>query len=316
MRTTVGYLFMEAREYKKQALNVDNLLKLIRSKNITIEDHEAASFYLQTGSYHRLSPYLESLVKNHHSFSEPSFEKAWELYCFDRELRLLINDAIERIEVAFRTTLSETMSIRYSSYWFLNNNIFKDSKRYNGFIIQVNTACQDKHNSYIQEYYRNYDFPKYPPSWILFEYLSFGTCISVFSNIKKIKDRKEICNLFKEHPTTMQSWLYAMRYLRNLCAHHARIWNRWFVISPALSFMLGDTFDKQNTCYAHLIVLDKLLKTISPATEWKKKLKLLLEKHNTFPFYEMGFSKNWQNDDFWTPCSELLFPEKLTRVEI
>lgn len=290
---------MENKEYKNSALHVNELIKLIRAKNIIIRDLEKASFHLHTVSYHRLSPYLESLIKNYHFFIEPTFETAWELYCFDRELRLLINDAIERIEVAFRTALSEMMSLKYSPYWFLDTNIFKDSKRHNGLIIQINSACQDKHNSYIQEYYRNYNNPKYPPSWILFECLSFGACISAFSNIKKIKDRKDICNLFKEHPTTMQSWLYAMRYMRNLCAHHARVWNRWFVVSPALSFMLGDHFDKQNKCYAHLIVLNKLLSIISPTTEWKNKLKSLFEKYNTFPFYEMGFSKTWQNDRFW-----------------
>lgn len=213
---------MEERKYIKSALNVNDLLKLIRSKKIAIKDYQKANYILQTVSYHRLSPYLDSLIKNHPFFCEPTFEKAWELYCFDRELRLLITDAIEKIEVAFRTSLSETMSGLYSPYWFLDNKIFKDQKKFYKFVKQLDVICQDKHNSYIQEYYRNYDYPKYPPSWILFEYLSFGACITGFINIKKIKDRKLICNLFKEHPTTMQSWLYAMRYMRNLCAHHER----------------------------------------------------------------------------------------------
>jgi abortive infection bacteriophage resistance protein len=287
------------RIYKKPALNVVDLLKLIRSKQIIIEDTEKASLYMQTVSYHRLSPYLESLLRNNHSSSPLNFDKAWELYCFDRELRLLINDAIERIEVAFRTSLSETMSCRYTPYWFLDKNIFKDTNRYIGFVSQIDAACQDKHNSSIQEYYRHYEYPKYPPSWIIFECLSFGACISAFCNIQHVKDRKIICDVFKEHPTTMQSWLYAIRYTRNLCAHHARVWNRWFVVSPALSFMLGENFNKQNTCYAHLIVLDKLLKKVSPETRWKMHLKSLLEKHKTFPIHEIGFDKDWQNDSFW-----------------
>ena len=97
----------------------------------------------------------------------------------------------------------------------------------------------------------------------------------------------------------MQSWLYAIRYMRNLCAHHARVWNRWFVVSPALSFMLGDNFNKQNTCYAHLIILNKLLEKVSPESKWKAHLKSLLEKHKTLPIYEIGFVKDWQNDNFW-----------------
>lgn len=91
-----------------------------------------------------------------------------------------------------------------------------------------------------------------------------------------------------------------------------RVWNRWFVVTPALSFMLGNIFDKQNTCYAHLIVLEKLMGRISPASEWKERLKLLLEKHHAFPIFEMGFSQNWKNDDFWSitetkPVSRRIF---------
>lgn len=286
------------RNFNKPALDISQLLTLIQSKQIIVEDSERASFYLKTVSYHRLLPYLESLLRNHEP-NKATFNAAWHLYCFDRELRLLINDAIERIEVAFRTSLSETMSHLYSPYWFLNKNIFNNSSRYHGFLSQIDIACQDKHNSAIQEYYRHYDQPKYPPSWILFEFLSFGACVSAFCNIKKLKDRKAVCEIFNEHPTTMQSWLYAIRYIRNLCAHHARVWNRWFVVSPALSFMLGEKFNQQNTCYAHLIVLSKLLLTISPESKWKENLKSLLEKYKTYPIHEMGFIKNWQDDAFW-----------------
>ena len=149
------------KNYNKQALAVPELLKLIGSK-IIIQDISQASFCLQTVSYHRLLPYIESLLKNNNTSSLPSFSEAWELYCFDRELRLLINDAIERIEVAFRTTLSETMSCLYSPYWFLERNVFKDFHRYTGFMEQIHLACQDKHNSSIQEYYQHYNNPKYP----------------------------------------------------------------------------------------------------------------------------------------------------------
>lgn len=287
------------KEYNKPALDITGLIKHIRAKKIIIEDDKKAAFYLQTVSHHRLLPYLDSLVRNHHSPKQLTFDRVWELYCFDRELRLLINDAIERIEVAFRTSLSETMSYHYSPHWFLQKIIFKNSDRYIGFMEQVDFACRNKHNSSIQEYFKHYNYPKYPSSWIIFECLSFGTCVSAFTNIKHLKDRKAICNIFKEHPTTMQSWLYAIRYMRNLCAHHARVWNRWFVVSPALSFMLGDDFNKQNTCYAHLFILSRLLKKVSPYSIWEIRLKHLLEMNKSFPIHEMGFAKNLQNNIIW-----------------
>lgn len=282
--------------YSKPTLSFNGLVGLIESAGIDIKDAKKAKSCLRIVSYHRLLPYLESALRNH---SAPNFDKAWEIYCFDRELRLLINDAIERIEIAFRTALSETMSYLYSPTWFLNEELFKDPDRYMGFIEKINLACQERHNSTVREYYDRYKSPKYPPSWIVFEFLSFGACVSGFSNIRHLKDRKAICRIFKEHPTTMQSWLYSIRYMRNLCAHHARVWNRWFVVSPALSFMLGDSFNKQNTCYAHLIILDKLLQTIYPEAHWKERLRFFLEKNKHLPIYEIGFLNDWENDFFW-----------------
>ena len=285
--------------YLKLALEVDKLLELILKKEIIVDNVELANFCLKTVSYHRLLPYLESLHRNHHSFQYPKFSHAWQLYCFDRELRLLINDAIERIEIAFRTALSETMSCRYSPHWFLNKEIFKDTTLYNGFIKQVDLVCKNKHELYIQDYYAKYQQPKYPPSWIVSESLSLGACITAFYNLKKLSDRKAICQIFQEHPTTMQSWLYAIRYMRNLCAHHSRIWNRWFVVTPSLRFLLGDNFDRENTCYAHLFILNRLLVKISSNNSWKNKLYLLFEKYNNLPILEIGFQQNWQEDLFW-----------------
>jgi abortive infection bacteriophage resistance protein len=287
-------------QYNKPALSINELLGLISSKNIVIHDFQKAAQRLKTVSYHRLLPYLECLSKTNHDFVESSFDAAWGLYYFDRKLRFLMNDAIERIEVAFRTSLSETMSWKYSPYWFLEKKLFSNKQKYTGFIEQVNNACKDRHNAYIQEYYSKYDSPKYPPSWVLFECLSFGACISVFCNIKQLKDRKSICAIFNEHPTTMQSWLYAMRYVRNLCAHHSRIWNRWFVVTPALTFLLGKNFNKNNTCYAQLIVLERLLNNLDHEHSWKLELKALLLNHEKLPIHEMGFELNWQNDPFWS----------------
>jgi abortive infection bacteriophage resistance protein len=134
---------------------------------------------------------------------------------------------------------------------------------------------------------------------LVFEYLSFGACISIFCNIKKLKYRKMVCEVFDEHPTTMESWLFALRYMRNLCAHHSRVWNRWFVICPALSFLFNGKFDKERSCYAQLIVLARLLTKISSETNWKIRLKGLMGEFQHLPLAEMGFSDNWKEDPFW-----------------
>jgi abortive infection bacteriophage resistance protein len=91
----------------------------------------------------------------------------------------------------------------------------------------------------------------------------------------------------------------ALRYVRNLSAHHARLWNRWFIISPKLTYLYGKDFGRENTFYAQVIVMDKLIKAISPGSMWKDRLNKLFLKYHTIPYEKMGFTNNWRDDPFW-----------------
>lgn len=170
-----------------------------------IQNREQAELHLKTVSYHRLLSYIDCLTKHNKADEKPSFEHAWSMYQFDRELRLLINDAIELIEIAFRTRLSDTMSCLHSPHWFLNEELFRSAEKHAGFLVQVKSACQNSHESQIKEYYQRYDQPPYPPSWLIFECLSFGACITIFCNIRQIKYRKMVCEVFNEQTHSFSS---------------------------------------------------------------------------------------------------------------
>lgn len=48
-----------------------------------------------------------------------------------------------------------------------------------------------------------------------------------------------------------------------------------------------------------LIVLARLLSAISSETDWKIRLKGLMDEFQHLPLVEMGFSDNWRDDPFW-----------------
>lgn len=77
---------------------------------------------------------------------------------------------------------------------------------------------------FISHFYETYSAPKYPPSWMIAETLSFGTWSRVFSNLR-LKDQKEISNIFNiNKPEILAGWFHTLTVLRNFCAHHNRIW--------------------------------------------------------------------------------------------
>ncbi len=95
------------KSYSKPALTVDEQIKLLQSRNLHIESIEKARHILSQISYYRLSGYFYPLLedKEKHKFkSGASFNTAFSLYCFDRELRSLVINELEKIEVSFRTT--------------------------------------------------------------------------------------------------------------------------------------------------------------------------------------------------------------------
>jgi len=286
--------------YIKPALTTEQLIESLIKNGLAISNKDSAIFHLKTVSYHRLSSYFEPFLHDGQQFKlNSTFEAVWELYTFDRKLRLLLNDPLETIEVAFRTTISDNMSMLYGSHWYLDPQHFKDQKRFQTFIKQIDELCRTSHEPSIKGYYKKYSIPGYPPSWVIVECIPFGTCNSLFRNLKKLNDKKMISKIFGYHPTAMESWMDSLRYTRNLCAHHARFWNRWFVISPKLTYLYGPSFNKENSFYAQAIIISNLLKSINGGIEWREKLFSLLDSYSQLNVAHMGFQENWEEDSFW-----------------
>jgi abortive infection bacteriophage resistance protein len=260
--------------------------------------------------YYRLTGYclpFQNGLKGDHTFNDKTyFDNVLTLYIFDRELRLLILDAIERIEVAFRAAISNTMSITYGSHWYLDKINFgnrygnKGRKPYNHSIL---LAEINKADSISIRHYRNtYSNPKYPPSWMAIESLSFGTCSMMFAHLRK-KQIRLVSNELDIKPTLLVSWIQGLVRLRNLCAHHSRVWNRKF--SHSLSAYgdipeeLKDNLEPNNKFYAYTSVIMYFLKRISPDTKWAEKLVVLLNEHDKVRISDMAFPANWKERILW-----------------
>lgn len=114
------------RVYNKTPLSFQEQLNLLKSRNLTINNESVALSYLQEISYYRLSAYFFPYQKYKDRFEAgTSFDQIISTYSFDRELRLLVFDCIERIEVAIRTQMIYKMAIHYNdSHWQDNKNNF------------------------------------------------------------------------------------------------------------------------------------------------------------------------------------------------
>jgi len=307
MRTSGGFsLGPVVMKYTKPALSLDAHIELMASRGLKIEDKDEARHYLTYIGYYRLSGYMRALQieegRQDHKFADATtFDDVLDLYVFDRKLRLLVLDAIERIEVSMRTVISDHMAYNYGAHWYLSPEHFKEDFKHDEFLetVRREIGYDDKPRDIYISHYRNvYSDPELPPGWMVFEALSFGKVSKLFTYLKT-EDKRNIASAFKLKHPFFKSWVHTLASLRNICAHHGRVWNRVFGVKPSRPTAMKKNIPQSNRFYAQAVIIMDLLNTIAPHSEWGHRLQDLMQEHPKVDIARMGFPENWHEHSIW-----------------
>ena len=143
-------------KYNKLPYDINQQIEKLLYKGLQFDDIKRAKNYLSNVSYYRLSAYTFSFQDyGNESFkAKVSFDQIIDLYNFDRKLRLLIFDAIEKIEISLRTQMIYHFSMRYGSHWQLNPHIYRDLNRFENQLKTLQNEIDRSNESFI-EYYKN-----------------------------------------------------------------------------------------------------------------------------------------------------------------
>lgn len=327
---------IERKEYAKKPLSIKQQVAKLKSRGLIIDDESLAEGYLSNISYYRLRAYTFPFQNNvdkeaDHKFIRKSirFKDIIDLYCFDRRLRCLIFNALEKIEVAVRTKIIQIYSESTDdSHWYEDEVLFNDDIYYlrkrNEETGLIETIKEYKYNileeeilrevdrsneDFIEHYKSTYFTPKTPPAWMALEVISFGTLSRLYELLLKDDNKKDVAKQFGlKKIDIMENWLHALSILRNCCAHHSRIWNRRFTVRILLPYNTVSPFIdrvtiptvKQNKLFAYLCCVKYILDIISPDNDFQKKLLALIEDGgNLLLLKEMGFLDNWKFLSVW-----------------
>lgn len=313
--------------YNKLPLTYTEQVELLISRGLLVSDKKRAERHLSNISYYRLSAYMRTYkqIANGGILDDfipgTTWDMVYNLYVFDRKLRLLVFDAIERLEVAIRTQIIYQLSHKYGSHWQDDKNIFnspetitlRDGRKVvKDVYVDIQRHIKEQLNNnkaeeFIQHYCRKYDSPENPPSWMSVEVMYFNHLSRICTELKNRSDKTEIAKYFFLPPDIFCSWLHTINYVRNICAHHARLWNRGLDITPkVLKFSRvrvwiskPDTVETSRIYY-FLCMLNYLLQTINPTSTFKQRLKALLEEYSEIVSTDaMGFPHDWVNEKIW-----------------
>ncbi|MGR6831805.1 Abi family protein [Aliivibrio wodanis] len=294
--------------YNKPTMSPKSLLDRLKERGLIISNETNALNALTFIGYFRLRGYCypfyktvkeikPTLVAPKTFIEGTTFDDIVELYEFDRKVRLLIIEEIQKIEVGLRTCLSEHMSNNYGPHWFMNLAVLSPTFKYDGFYARI----KDAKELFISHYYDNYQSPSLPPSWMIAEVLTFGTWSRLYTDLF-LSDQKAVAKKFSvKSPDVMGSWFHSLSHLRNLCAHHNRIWNRNFqVFIPKDTHLLKEHMAKKNTLYSRLCVVKYLSDQVSIANGLTERLRTLMDNApKVVTIEQMGFIEDWYNKDLW-----------------
>ncbi len=286
-------------EYQKPPLTYDEQLDLLIGRGLQVVDRVDALGYLRNISYYRLSAYYLPFKQSEEFKPNTHFEDIINLYTFDRKLRLLVMDAIEPIEIALRSQVIYHLSHTYGAFGYLDSSNFSHRFRHSEWLTHLSQLIKDASETFIMHYKGKYTSSAHMPLWMALEVVSFGGLSRLFRGLKG-SDQQAISKQHNLQDTVLSSWLHMLVYVRNLCAHHARLWNRTLTFKPKLPEKMAAWKGVSNTrIYSMLAMMQYLLRQINPQSTWKDRLLSLLQDYPQVSVAVMGFPDDWKERVFW-----------------
>lgn len=294
--------------FNKPPITLEAQVALLQARGLIVPDRERAAHYLKFIGYYRLSGYWRYFTDDGDERRErfrpgTSFDSVLDLYIFDRKLRVLLLDAFERIEVALKASMSQHVALATNAFWpcdpanfshGLHEALMRDIRE-----AIRNPEADNPQHVFIKHFYKKYSDP-WPPTWMVMETLSFGMVSRIYKALKGAL-RNPVAAEFQVQHDVLESWLHALSFARNVCAHHCRAWNRRYTIKPKIPKPYRELWpaSSQNRLYVLCCILHHMLNIIADDSGWAERLRTLIRERPGVPLESMGFPENWDETAFW-----------------
>jgi len=315
----------------KPFMSYSQQIKILQDRGMIFSDLQYAEKKLAEVNYYRLSGFwyvFREIEKDsngnvvYHSYNNKipkrlerfipntEFKNVFDLYLFDKNLRLLVLDALERIEVFIRSLIAYEMGK-------FDPLAYKDNKYINSkFLVSNNNKIPDwdtwvidnkKHIDRSREdciiWHRKTN--REIPIWVVTEVWDFGLMSKYFSMLNG-NYKNKICGRIDINltPDILNNWLMELNILRNRCAHHTRIWNQVSLNSlriPMIDYFKKINLSKQslNRMSSNIAILWFLVNKMGSSSTWLDKISALLKSQTEKSYFSitpMGFTDNWQEE--------------------
>lgn len=321
--------------YAKPFLTIEQQIALLKSRGLVITNEDKAKACLRRIGYYRLSGYLHSFreskrftdsrgssIKTILDTYRPGtdLQTIVDLYVFDKKLRMLMLDALERIEIAVRVEVATLLGARngwahrdpgqFDPKFVQNTKRGSQLTEYQEWVRRIDDSFGKSREDFVKHFKNKYA-GDHLPIWMSIELWEFGTLSVLFGGLRG-KDKREIAEKFGlADGLVLETWLRNLNVCRNICAHHSRLWNKPGVLQPRLptaqeapdlAHVIGDT-RAQTRVYMSALMAAYLLRAINPTSSWCRRIAALTQQFPVSPHINLsqaGFPAGWQTKSIWT----------------
>ena len=183
----------------------------------------------------------------------------------------------------------------------------KNERRLLSDLAKLEEQIKRSDEVFIRHYINSYD-EALPPAWVSCEVMSLGLLSRLYANLSAYKVRRQIAASYQFDEGFLEGFLEHLTYVRNVCAHHSRLWNRHLTKKMPLprgkpaglkdSIYIDSANKTEHKIYNTIVVIQHLLTIICPSSEWPRRLQSLLNSH-PIDIKRMGFPIDWERLPIW-----------------
>ena len=294
-------------KFQKPALSFEAQAGLALQRGL-VADRNRLIRRLHSVGYYRLCGYWHHFQQPDDSFKPGTdFEHVWMTYNFDRRLRVIVMEAIERVEVAVRCETYTELVLRDGPFAHLNAANFPNAKagQHGELVARLRDEAQRSKEPFVLHFRNRYDeFPDLP-LWAACQIMSFGNVLTLL-NMSASDIRPNIAGKYGVQDNVFASWLLTLNSIRNICAHHSRLWNRELGLKPLIpnrkngpQWHDGKIPIHNNRVFVVLTILRLMQQEVAPRSHWRDRLFHLFEAFPNIPLAPMGMRPDWRNHPLW-----------------
>ncbi len=295
--------------FTKTWLSVPDQLQKLQSRGLVIADPVTAADFLSHINYYRFTGYGLAFEQTRHAYIPgTTFEQVRCAYEFDRALRDLFTESLELIELDLRTAIAHTFGETYGAFGHTAAGNFYNQADHPDWLGKLRGEAKRSRELFIDHYKVTYqEFPDLP-IWVATEVMSFGALSRMLEALEKA-DQKRIASRYRMQPLTLASCVHHLVYVRNLCAHHSRLWDRIWAIKPDLpagKLWLPPHLPDNTQLFASLLIQSNMLRHM-PAEhgftrDWRLRVQNLIGTQLPAcpdPLIKMGLPPKWSEHPIW-----------------